>query len=144
MRYLLGLSALLLLSVSTNRTVSVRIANINAAKGSVRLAVFTTAEDFKENENAVFGRVIPLSSRGDVSLDIPLEEGKTHGIALFHDLNDNGKLDKTLVGIPKEPYAFSNNPKAKWEKPSFSDISFLPENASGETLELRLLTWGER
>lgn len=144
MRLLIGLCFLLFLSASTNRTLSVRITNINELKGSVRIAVFSSEVDFQNNNNAIYSRVIPLSSKADISLSIPLEEGKKHGIALFHDLNDNGKLDKTMVGIPKEPYAFSNNPKAKWEKPTFPDISFLPEQASDEALVLRLLSWGER
>ena len=30
-----------------------------------------------------------------------------YAIAVVHDLNGNGKLDKTVIGMPKEPLAFS-------------------------------------
>jgi len=30
-------------------------------------------------------------------------------IILFHDENGNGKLDKNALGVPTEPYGFSNN-----------------------------------
>lgn len=32
-----------------------------------------------------------------------------YGIAVFHDINGNGKLDTTAVGLPSEPYGFSND-----------------------------------
>jgi len=28
---------------------------------------------------------------------------------MYHDLNSNDELDKNFLGIPTEPYAFSNN-----------------------------------
>jgi uncharacterized protein (DUF2141 family) len=32
-----------------------------------------------------------------------------YAIILFHDENGNGKLDKNALGVPTEPYGFSNN-----------------------------------
>ena len=32
-----------------------------------------------------------------------------YAIAVFHDLNGNGKLDRNLIGLPSEPYGFSND-----------------------------------
>jgi uncharacterized protein (DUF2141 family) len=50
--------------------------------------------------------------------DVPYGD---YGIAAFHDENSNGKMDKNLLGIPKETYGFSNNLTVilrapKWEK----------------------------
>ncbi len=45
-------------------------------------------------------------------------------IALLQDLNNNGKLDTNLLGIPKEPYAFSNNIKPVFSAPKFQQYSF--------------------
>lgn len=35
--------------------------------------------------------------------------GGSYAISVFHDLNDNGKLDRRFYGAPKEPAAFSND-----------------------------------
>jgi uncharacterized protein (DUF2141 family) len=43
---------------------------------------------------------------------------------MFHDENDNGKLDTNLIGIPKEGYGFPNNPKITMSLPDFSEVSF--------------------
>ena len=32
-----------------------------------------------------------------------------YAVAAFHDENGNGKLDRNLLGLPTEPYAFSND-----------------------------------
>jgi hypothetical protein len=42
-----------------------------------------------------------------------------YGISLYHDENANGKMDKNLMGIPKEADGFSNNAKGFFGKPDF-------------------------
>lgn len=123
----------------------VNITNISKAKGSVRIAVFTSAEDFAEERNAVFAKVVPLTSTATIKFQLPVSSGEqTHGIAVYHDLNDNGKLDRNSLGIPKEPYTFSNNPAAKWQAPGFTDIAFVPNRIANGSLSLKLMSWGER
>ena len=48
----------------------------------------------------------------------------TYALALYQDVNSNGKIDKNFIGIPKEPYAFSNNFKPKLKAPDFDDCKF--------------------
>ncbi|CAI8273834.1 MAG: Uncharacterised protein [Owenweeksia sp. TMED14] len=42
----------------------------------------------------------------------------------FLDLNNNGKLDQGVFGQPKEPYAFSNNARNYFGKPSITSQKF--------------------
>ena len=143
MRIVLGLVILLSIAM-TDVTVALRVYNISVPKGCVRIAVFASEADFKAEQNAVFSRTVPLTDRSDIHLRIPLDASRPHAVAVYHDINDNGKLDRNVLGIPKEPYAFSNNPTAKWEAPSFSEISFLPGTQSENAYDLQLLAWGER
>jgi len=48
--------------------------------------------------------------------DIPW---KDYAISVFHDENANGTLDRTMKGIPKEAYGYSNNARGKHGLPSF-------------------------
>ena len=43
-----------------------------------------------------------------------------YALALFHDSNSNGILDKNFLGIPSERYGFSNNVHPLFSEPSFS------------------------
>ncbi len=121
----------------------VSITNISEVKGCVRIAVFKDAADFEEEKNAVYDEVISLTSTAPIYRQLPLSGRASYGIALYHDVNNNGKLDRNTLGIPKEPYAFSNNPSAKWQAPTFLEIAFVPAEVNGR-LSLRLMAWGDR
>jgi len=47
-----------------------------------------------------------------------------YAIAIFQDSNVDGKLNKNIFGVPKEPYGFSNNKYGKFGPPKFKDVSF--------------------
>ena len=47
-----------------------------------------------------------------------------YALAIYQDVNGNGKIDKNFVGIPTEPYAFSNNYHPKVKAPNFNDCKF--------------------
>lgn len=48
----------------------------------------------------------------------------TYAITAIHDLNNNGELDKNFLGVPTEPYGFSNDARGTMGPPSFSSASF--------------------
>ena len=47
-----------------------------------------------------------------------------YALAIYQDVNSNGKIDKNLIGIPTEPYAFSNNYKPTVKAPAFKNCKF--------------------
>jgi uncharacterized protein (DUF2141 family) len=54
-------------------------------------------------------------------------EGLPYGqlaLVAYVDENSNGDLDRNGVGVPQEPYIFSNNFKPSVKAPDFSDCSF--------------------
>lgn len=53
--------------------------------------------------------------------DLPYGE---YAFALFQDLKRKGKIARNLLGIPTDPYAFSNNVKPKLKAPKFDDCCF--------------------
>jgi len=48
-----------------------------------------------------------------------------YGITVFHDENKNGKMDKNFLGIPQEPYGFSNNMRVVFRPPSWDKSKFV-------------------
>ena len=53
----------------------------------------------------------------------------TYAVLVMHDENANGKLD-TMLGIPKEGFGFSGNPKIRMGPPKAHNVRF--ELAPGE------------
>lgn len=62
----------------------------------------------------------------------------TYAVAVFQDINGNGKLDVNLFGFPKEPFAFSNNIVPRLSIPRFEHCTFR-FSATGQVLSINLL-----
>jgi uncharacterized protein (DUF2141 family) len=61
-----------------------------------------------------------------------------YAVIVFHDENDNSRLDKNAWGVPTEGYGFSNNAEGFLAAPSFEDASVLldsPDRAITITLK---------
>jgi uncharacterized protein (DUF2141 family) len=100
------------------------ISGIKEVKGKLGLLVFNKEEGFPENpERAILElEVIVTATEMRVSLGtLPYGE---YAIALVHDKNANKMLDKNLLGIPKEPFGFSNNRSILRGIPNFKDAAF--------------------
>jgi len=61
-----------------------------------------------------------------------------YAVSVFHDENMNQKLDKNFVGVPKEGYGDSNNPKKKMGPPSFEETKF-QLSATEQSTEIKLM-----
>jgi len=48
----------------------------------------------------------------------------TYAVMVFHDENNNGKLDQASNGMPLEGYGFSRNARGHWGPPSFEAARF--------------------
>lgn len=111
-------------------------------KGTILIAVYGSEADFDNNENAIKQGQVVVNKVGTYQTtleDIP--SGK-YVIALFQDVNDNGKLDTNFLGIPKEPYAFSRSPKVKWRAPKYEEV--VVDLQSSQEMKLVLKKWSKR
>lgn len=94
------------------------IKNIKEVKGTIRVALFNTEKDFLEQ--AIESKVVKVSgSEAQVVFD-KLKPGE-YAISVIHDVNENQELDKGFMGIPKEPYGFSNDARGKFGPPSYDE-----------------------
>ena len=96
----------------------VHIDGFRNQKGDAGVTVFTSRDGWPENNNkALLHGGHPFS--GDkTTVELQLPPGR-YGIAVLHDENSNHKLDRNMIGFPKEGFGFSNNPKVGLSAPSF-------------------------
>ena len=85
-------------------TLIVRADGIRSADGMVYVGVCATGFDEAQCPYGRRARARP----GTVEVRIPDVKPGRYSIAVYHDVNGNGRLDKTLF-LPSEPYGFSNN-----------------------------------
>lgn len=95
---------------------------IRTAKGNVKVCVFTHAETFLKKADHCELR--PLGRVASVTVSFPSLPPGTYAVSVYQDENGNQKLDRNRVGLPAEPYGFSNNPSTLFGPPSFKKASF--------------------
>ena len=72
---------------------------------------------------------------GTASYQFEIPDG-IYAIGIFVDTNNNNKMDRNFLGIPKEQYGFSNNAKGSFGPPSFKDASFEITGALSLSIDL--------
>lgn len=104
--------------------VQVQVKGIRSAKGNAIIQVFKDQQSYSEEQPyKVFSFDKKALTQGNLSLKLSLEPG-IYGITLIDDENANGKIDKNLIGMPKEGFGFSNFFMEKLKKPTFDDFKF--------------------
>ena len=88
------------------------------AGGRIAVAVYRNADDFRRSRDPV--RTFMLDRTGSVTQGelLGLAPGR-YAIAAFQDLNGDGRLGTNPVGVPTEPFGFSNDARVRFGPPSF-------------------------
>jgi len=83
-------------------------------------------------------RVRVAAEKGEQTVCMTVENLGRYAAAGYHDKDANRKLKKSMIKVPREPFALSNNPKIKALKfPKFSDSAFeVVSGGTNITLEL--------
>lgn len=120
-------------------TLQISVDNIKAAEGMIWVGLYRTEEDFLIKEKAILVGV-HVEQEGQMTIRMPALVYGEYAMAIFHDLNNNGEMDRNLVGIPSEPFAFSQKLKSKFKIPKFDDVKFTFEQDQ-QVLTTKLNKW---
>lgn len=112
--------------VSTENTnsVDVTITNLRNNDGHILVSLFDDAESFPDEEEKAVKSLKVAITNGKATFTFDGLSNGTYAIVYMHDENDNGEMDKNLVGIPKEGYGVSNNAISKFSAPKFEEAKF--------------------
>lgn len=112
--------------IATNE-ITVIVSNLNNNKGKVFVALYNSESNFLKKQ--IKGNIsdIEKNSCTVTFKDIP---NGIYAISLFHDVNNNNKMDTNFLGIPKEDYGCSNNAKGFMGPPKWEDAKFQINNKS--------------
>ena len=136
MMTLTALAAVLTLTTAQpEASLTLTVEGIETQTGSLAIGVFNTQQGWDDG-TAVTGRRVEVTGM-TVEVDLGALPPGEYGIKLYHDVDDDGELDANLMGIPSEPFAFSNNAMGRFGPASWSDAVFAVE-AAGTRHTVRL------
>lgn len=115
---------------------TIAISNIKIAKGNMQIGLYNKEENF------------PIIGKEYRSINLKVEDKDfkcvvknlppgDYAIAVYHDVNADGKCNANFFGVPTESYGFSNNIKPFLSAPSFQDTKFKIEKARLLTIKLQ-------
>ena len=129
-----------LLGAGAGTSVTVTITDLRNAKGVVRACLTGNARDWPNCKVAATSQKLVVSAAGSVTLKFENVVPGTYAIAIAHDENDNGKLDRALLLMPKEGYGFSRDAAVVMGPPSFKAAAFtVGGEAVSQTIKMRYM-----
>jgi len=135
-----ALSAPLKAQTTGTANLTVRVTGARNAKGKIRVALFRDGKGFPNDASqAVHTQAADVdphtSSAQVVFAGLP---DSVYAVSVFHDENMNERLDKNFMGVPKEGYGASNNPKKKMGPPNFDEAKF-QLSGTEQSVEIKLM-----
>jgi uncharacterized protein (DUF2141 family) len=102
----------------------VTVDGLRSDKGNVTVVVYgDQPSDFLAKGKKLVKVHIPAKT-GTLKACVKLPKPGRYAVAAYHDEDGDHKLNRNLIGMPVEGYAFSNNPKNYLVMPSYSSVSF--------------------
>lgn len=145
MRFQLIVSVILLLALfplqafrkPAEEGIRISVINLRNEKGHVLVSLFRDGAGYPDDATKAFRKIkLEISGKKASVLFTGLPAG-SYAVSILHDENDDQKLNKTNLGLPKEGYGFSNNVVGAFGPPSWSRASFAHKQGGLTEREIR-------
>ena len=115
-----------LLSISSfgfaqNTTLTVTVSGLKNNTGLLTVELYNSKGKFLKTSYKTVSSSIKSNTATVTFIGIPKAE---YTVMAYHDENNNKKLDKNFIGMPKEAVACSNNAKGFMGPPKYEDAKF--------------------
>ncbi len=101
----------------SGNSIEVEIQGIRSSKGKIFFQLF-------DRDQKVLEEIVWDIQNGKSVLKFTGLSRGDYAFRYFHDENNNGRLDKNILGVPREGFGFSNDPPIVFGEPSFDKWLF--------------------
>ncbi len=102
---------------------SITINNIYPVEGDIYIAIYDNDDDYMDIEQVAFQKIAAVEGESQIIIINDMPEGE-YAVSVFHDLDGDGELGTNAIGIPSEPYGFSNDARGRFGPPKFKSTKF--------------------
>ena len=102
-------------------TLRIHVDGLRNSKGNLGSVIFKSSDGWPEDLSKAFRTgptPIPPGARQTTAVWQDLPPGD-YAVAAIHDENSNARLDRNIIGIPREGFGFANNPHVGLTAPAF-------------------------
>ena len=99
--------------------------DVRNSRGMIGVLIFNSARGWPEDVEAAFRAKATPAQPGPTTVIFEDLPPGTYAAVVLHDENENKKLDRNFLRVPREGWGMSNNPKALGTAPSFDRARFV-------------------
>lgn len=133
------ISLLVLLAVNSSlwaqHNFSVEVTGVKPGKGYVFFGLYDKEKGFLNNDSQIATAKVKADHNDVVFIFKNLPDGN-YAVAVYQDVNNNGKCDRNIIGYPAEGFGFSKNYKPKFLAPDFDQVKIPVNQFANTTIEL--------
>jgi uncharacterized protein (DUF2141 family) len=100
------------------------ITGFDNEEGNCRFALDNSKSVYERDDSVWIGKVLPIINK-KVVVEIDTLKFGEYAVRVFHDENENEKVDINFLGIPTEDYGYSNNASGWFGPPSWEKAKFI-------------------
>jgi len=108
----------------TETRLTVQVVGVRAAKGQMAITLYPDDAKRFLAPHQKLARVRAVAQAPMTTACFWLPAPGYYAMAVYHDENGNGDFDRTIVGLPAEGFAFSNDPPTPTALPPFKAVRF--------------------
>jgi uncharacterized protein (DUF2141 family) len=126
-------------SSQNTTTVSVTVTGLRSTNGIVRACLTAAPNHFPDCKQDPDSHRLSIHAANNLVLEFADVPPGTYAVALLHDENSNGRVDRMLM-IPREGFGFSRDAPVRMGPPHFADASFALGSAPvRQTIRMRYM-----
>lgn len=126
-------------STQSASTVTVAVTGLRNTNGIVQACLTAQARFFPNCDRDPDAHRLSVHAADNMVLEFDDVAPGTYAVALLHDENGNGRVDRMLM-IPREGFGFSRDAPVRMGPPHFADAAFaLGPATARQTIRMRYL-----
>ncbi len=112
-------------AAAADGTLSVKISNMQNAKGQIGCSLYASEEGFPSEPDKAKAQIFVKHDGKKATCTFKNVKAGTYAVSVMHDENKDGELETSMVGRPKEWWGVSNDvPAERFGPPKYEKATF--------------------
>ena len=124
-----------ILSIAQTGKIKVEVSKIDNNEGVIYIGIYNKPETFPKTDVVLDKKV--KAKEGTIEYIFKNVSVGNYAVAIYHDEDENNKINRYFFGMPSEDYGFSRNPSV-FGLPKYADCNFELKKNKIVTVRIKL------
>jgi Uncharacterized protein conserved in bacteria len=105
--------------------VKITVKNLRKVEGNLSIEFYRNIENYTKGQNAFKKLYVPIKDLDQFETTFKNVDESYYAVKVFVDTNNNKILDRSFLGVRKEPYGYSTNADPILREPTFDEAKVM-------------------